>query len=65
MVEVKLSQLQENMEIASKEMIPICQDTGMAVIFMEIGQDVHFEGINLEINGISAQSAKPVWSHKS
>lgn len=43
-----LDQLQENLEIADKEMIPICQDTGMAVIFMEIGQDVHFEGTLLE-----------------
>ena len=42
-----LNQLQENLEIADKEMIPICQDTGMAVIFMEIGQDVHFVGGNL------------------
>ena len=39
-----LSQLQENLQIASQDMIPICQDTGMAVIFMEIGQDVHIEG---------------------
>ena len=43
-----LGQLQENLEIAGKEMIPICQDTGMAVIFLEIGQDVHFEGGLLE-----------------
>ena len=43
-----LNQLQENLYIAKQEMIPICQDTGMAVIFMEIGQDVHFEGGNLE-----------------
>lgn len=43
-----LGQLMENMDIAGKEMIPICQDTGMAVIFIEIGQDVHFEGGNLE-----------------
>lgn len=43
-----LEQLEENMEIAGKDMIPICQDTGMAVIFMEIGQDVHFEGGSLE-----------------
>ncbi|MCR5223380.1 MAG: fumarate hydratase [Lachnospiraceae bacterium] len=42
-----LSKLQENLEIAGKEMIPICQDTGMTVIFMEIGQEVHFEGGNL------------------
>lgn len=43
-----LGQLQENMEIAERDMIPICQDTGMAVIFMEIGQEVHFEGGSLE-----------------
>jgi fumarate hydratase subunit alpha len=43
-----LNQLQENLEIAGKEMIPICQDTGMAVIFLEVGQDVHFEGGNVE-----------------
>ena len=43
-----LNQLQENIRIAAEDMIPICQDTGMAVIFMEIGQDVHFEGGNLE-----------------
>lgn len=43
-----LNQLQENLAIAGEDMIPICQDTGMAVIFMEIGQDVHFEGGSLE-----------------
>ena len=43
-----LNQLQENLQIAAKDMIPICQDTGMAVIFMEIGQEVHFEGGRLE-----------------
>ena len=43
-----LGQLQENMDIAGEDWIPICQDTGMAVIFMEIGQDVHFEGGFLE-----------------
>lgn len=43
-----LHQLQENLTIAGEEMIPICQDTGMAVIFAEIGQDVHFEGGLLE-----------------
>lgn len=43
-----LGQLQENMDIASSESIPICQDTGMAVVFMQIGQDVHIEGQNLE-----------------
>ncbi len=43
-----LTQLQENLKIAGEEMIPICQDTGMAVIFMEIGQEVHFTEGNLE-----------------
>ncbi len=43
-----LHQLQENLQIAGADMIPICQDTGMAVIFMEIGQEVHFEGGFLE-----------------
>ncbi|MEY8339359.1 fumarate hydratase [Lachnospiraceae bacterium 62-35] len=38
------SQLEENLMIAGKEMIPICQDTGMAVIFIKVGQEVHFEG---------------------
>ncbi len=39
-----LCQLQDNLRIASEDMIPICQDTGMAVVFVEIGQDVHIEG---------------------
>ena len=43
-----LNQLQDNLKIAGEDMIPICQDTGMAVVFMEIGQDVHFEGGSLE-----------------
>jgi len=43
-----LNQLQDNLKIAGQEMIPICQDTGMAVVFLEIGQDVHFEGGVLE-----------------
>ena len=43
-----LGQLEENLKIAGEDMIPICQDTGMAVLFVEIGQDVHFEGGNLE-----------------
>ena len=43
-----LDQLKENLAIAGQDMIPICQDTGMAVIFMEIGQEVHFEGGSLE-----------------
>lgn len=43
-----LEQLQDNLNIASGDMIPICQDTGMAVVFLEVGQDVHIEGCNLE-----------------
>ena len=43
-----LQQLQQNMDIAGKDMIPICQDTGMAVVFLEVGQDVHFEGGSVE-----------------
>lgn len=43
-----LNQLQENLQIAADDMIPICQDTGMAVVFLEIGQEVHFEGGLLE-----------------
>lgn len=42
-----LNQLQDNLKIAAQDMIPICQDTGMAVIFVEAGQEVHFEGGNL------------------
>ncbi len=43
-----LGQLEENMEIAAARQIPICQDTGMAVVFLNIGQDVHIDGILLE-----------------
>lgn len=43
-----LGQLKENLEIAQRDMIPICQDTGMAVVFLEVGQEVHFEGGSLE-----------------
>lgn len=43
-----LNQLQKNLKIAAEDMIPICQDTGMAVIFLEVGQDVHFEGMAIE-----------------
>ncbi len=42
-----LGQLCENMEIAREEEIPICQDTGMAVFFVKLGQDLHIEGMNL------------------
>lgn len=43
-----LAQLQDNLEIVASDMIPICQDTGMAVVFLEVGQDVHFEGGSFE-----------------
>ncbi len=43
-----LEQLETNMQIARDEFIPICQDTGMAIVFIELGQDVHIEGIGLE-----------------
>lgn len=43
-----LGQLLENLDIAGKDMIPICQDTGMAVVFLKIGQDVQFEGGSVE-----------------
>lgn len=42
-----LGQLKENLEIAKNESIPICQDTGMAVVFVKVGQEVHIEGGNL------------------
>ena len=42
-----LTQLQENLKIAGEDMIPICQDTGMAVVIIEVGQEVHFEGGSL------------------
>ena len=43
-----LQQLDENMKIARTENIPICQDTGMAVVFLKLGQNLHIEGMNLE-----------------
>lgn len=43
-----LTQLQENLKIAREKQIPICQDTGMAVVFISVGQDVHIEGGSLE-----------------
>lgn len=42
-----LGQLKENLDIAAKDLIPICQDTGMAIVFIRLGQDVHIDGINL------------------
>ena len=43
-----LDQLCQNLQIAGEDSIPICQDTGMAVVFLEVGQEVHFEGGILE-----------------
>lgn len=43
-----LCQLEENMDIAAESKIPICQDTGMTVVFLKVGQDVHFEGDYIE-----------------
>lgn len=43
-----LNQLNENMKIAKEDKIPICQDTGMTIVFMKLGQDVHIEGLNIE-----------------
>ena len=43
-----MGQLLENLDIAGEDMIPICQDTGMAVVFLKVGQDVHFEGGSVE-----------------
>ena len=62
-----LLQLQENLQIAAEDMIPICQDTGMAVIFIEIGQDVHFVGGILEdaINEGVRQGYKEGYLRKS
>lgn len=42
-----LNQLKDNLNIASADMIPICQDTGMAVVFINVGQEVHFTGGNI------------------
>lgn len=62
-----LGQLEENMKIARNEFIPICQDTGMAVVFIDIGQEVHIEGINLEeaINEGIRQGYKEGYLRKS
>ena len=42
-----LNQLEENLRIAGEDMVPICQDTGMAVVFLKAGQEVHFTGGSL------------------
>lgn len=62
-----LRQLEENLEIAKKDQIPICQDTGMAVIFFKLGQDVHIEGMVIEdaINEGIRQGYKEGYLRKS
>lgn len=62
-----LGQLEENLNIAAEDHIPICQDTGMAVVFLEIGQDVHFTGGSLEdaINEGVRQGYKEGYLRKS
>ncbi len=62
-----LKQLQENLLIAKEQQIPICQDTGMAVVFAEVGQDVHIEGCALEdaINEGIRQGYKEGYLRKS
>ena len=62
-----LNQLQENLQIAGEDMIPICQDTGMAVVFLEIGQDVHLEGGSVEdaVNRENTKDNTPAVIHYS
>ena len=62
-----LEQLDENLKIAREDMIPICQDTGMAVVFVKIGQDVHITGANIEdaINEGVRQGYVEVYLRKS
>ncbi len=62
-----LNQLLENLEVAKEDNVPICQDTGMAVIFVEVGQEVHFEGGNYEdaINEGVRQGYKEGYLRKS
>ncbi len=62
-----LGQLTENLDIAASDFIPICQDTGMAIVFMKLGQDVHIDGMNLEdaINEGIRQGYKEGYLRKS
>jgi fumarate hydratase subunit alpha len=55
-----IGQLMENADIARNEDMPICQDTGLAVIFIDVGQDVHFTGGSLE-EAIHAGVARAMW----
>lgn len=62
-----LSLMNKNAEIAARERIPICQDTGMAVVFAEVGQDVHITGDTLEaaVNQGVARGYTEGWLRKS
>ena len=63
-----LGQLQDNLQIAQEDTIPICQDTGMAVVFLEIGQDVHFEGGSLTVQFrrmLQLTNYKPKTNHRT
>lgn len=62
-----LNQLETNIKIAKDEQIPICQDTGMAVVFMNIGQDIHIKGLDIEaaINEGIRQGYKEGYLRKS
>lgn len=62
-----MNQLQKNIEIASKNNVPLCQDTGMAIVFIDIGQDVHFKGcyLNDAINNAVRRAYKDGYFRKS
>lgn len=61
-----IEELLENAEIASKEQLPLCQDTGFAVFFVEIGEEVHIEGsLNKAINEAVRQAYKEAYLRKS
>lgn len=62
-----LKQLEENLSIAGSDMIPICQDTGMAVVFIKVGQEIHFEGgsLNEAVNEGVRQGYKEGFLRKS
>ena len=62
-----LSLMKKNAELAARERIPICQDTGMAVVFAEVGQDVHIQGDTLEaaVNQGVARGYTEGWLRKS
>ena len=58
-----LGQLEENMKIAKEDKIPICQDTGMAVFFVEVGQEVHIEGGSIT-DAINSKIVKTITNKK-